>query len=43
MKRRIANMTKTEKLDLEPRRKKEKENCNSIYIMLRRIRVESKH
>lgn len=38
----MANMTKTEKLDLESRRRKKKENCNGIYIMSRRMRVELK-
>lgn len=38
----MANMTKTEKLDLEPRRRKKKEDYNGIYIMSRRMRVESK-
>lgn len=28
------------RIDLEPRRRKEKEDCNGIYIILR---VESKH
>lgn len=38
----MANMTKTEKLDLEPRRRKKKEDCNGIYIISRKMRVKSK-
>lgn len=38
----MANVTKIKKLDLELERKKRKENCNNIYIVSRKMRVESK-
>lgn len=38
----MANVTKTEKLNLELRRKKEKKDCNGIYIVSRKMKVESK-
>lgn len=34
MKRGMANMTRTEKLDLEPRKRKGKKDYDSIYIVL---------
>lgn len=42
MRRGMANVTKTKKLDLEFERKKKKKNCNNIYIVSRKIRVKSK-
>ena len=38
----MTNVTKTEKLNLEPGRKKEKEDCDGIFILSRRMRVELK-
>lgn len=38
----MANMSKTEKLDLEPGRRKRKEDCDGIYILSKKMRVESK-
>lgn len=38
----MINVTKTKKLDLEPGKTKGKEDCDDIYIVSRRMRVESK-
>lgn len=43
MRKKIANIIKTKKLDLEPKRKKKKEDYNSIYIVSRKIKAELKH
>lgn len=38
MRRGMVNVTKTEKLDLEPGRRKGKEDCDGIYIVSRRMK-----
>lgn len=42
MRKKMANVTKTKKLDLELGKKKGKKDCNSIYIVLRKMRVKLK-
>ena len=43
MKEGMTKIIKIKKLDLKSRRRKGKENYNSIYIVSRKIRVKSKH
>lgn len=43
MKKRMANVTKIEKFDLEPKRKKKKKDCDGIYIVSKKVRVKLKH
>lgn len=39
----MANMIKTKKFNLEPKKKKEKKNYNSIYIVSKKIKVKLKY
>lgn len=43
IRKRMANMTKTKKLNLKSKRKKKKEKYNNIYIVLKKIKVELKY
>lgn len=42
IKKEMANVTKIKKLNLEFEKRKKKKNCNSIYIVLKIIKVELK-